>query len=156
MTEYWYDDDGNISRQSVKVDVSTTNITDYSNNYFNKPDSITAYVKDGDIFGNDVGDTGVCPIVTSYTYDDNGNIETLTQQIDNSNSVVTTYTYDDMNSQIGMSQPGADEYDNTVTISTATIYNWNGNPLISTDANGNQTAYTYESAGPTRKSDRCG
>ena len=146
-TKYEYDADGNISKEIVYTDADNTNITEYNYNYMGKVSEKKVHVKAGDIEGNDFSSTEDSILSTSYTYDKNGNLKTITTP----DAVITTYTYDNMNRQTGVSQPGIDEYLMSVTISSSTDYDWQGNKVKTTDANKNDTEYFYNKRGLLEK-----
>ena len=142
-TEYQYDADGNTSQEKVYTETENYIVTDYRYNHLGKIAEKTEYIKAGDLEGNDINSTGDVSVITAYTYDQNGNLETMTT-LDN---VTTTYTYDNMNNQTGVSKPGMDEYGNQTNISSSTKYDWQGQPVEEIDANGNITKYTYDQRG---------
>ena len=49
-----------------------------------------------------------------------------------------------------VSMPGQDEYGSPVTIITSTTYDRQGKPLVRTDAEDNETQYTYDILRPSR------
>ncbi|MDP4144966.1 MAG: right-handed parallel beta-helix repeat-containing protein, partial [Bacillota bacterium] len=136
--EYVYDADGNLQKETDYVNTNITNVTDYVNNYFGKPDTKTTYVLSSDIYGAATTSPTIS-LVTSYTYDLDGNVKTITTP----DNVVTTFTYDNMDRQLSMSQPGIDETGKAVTIGTSVTYDWAGKVLTSTDANNNTTSNVY-------------
>ena len=141
--DYFYDEDGNLKREDVYVDASTKNTTEYANNCLGKPDTKKVYVRKGDIEGNSFEDNSEIELDTQYTYDGNGNIKTEQTP----DKVTKTYFYDNMDRQTGVSQPGRDEYGAAVVITSSTLYNWAGKPLVTTDANGKVTNYAYNQMG---------
>ena len=142
-TEYQYDADGNTSQEKVYADTENYIVTDYRYNHLGKVAEKTEHIKAGNLEGNDINSTEDVSVITAYTYDQNGNLETMTTP----DNVTTTYTYDNMNNQTGVSQPGMDEYGNSVNISSSTKYDWQGQPVEEIDANGNITKYTYDQRG---------
>ena len=142
-TEYQYDADGNTSQEKVYTDTENYIVTDYRYNHLGKVAEKTEYIKAGDLEGNDINSTGDVSVITAYTYDQNGNLETMTTP----DNVTTTYTYDNMNNQTGVSRPGMDEYGNQTNISSSTKYDWQGQPIEKIDSNGNITTYTYDQRG---------
>jgi len=152
-TEYEYDNDGLLARRRNFTDSGNYIRTEYTNNYWGKPDVIRVYVREGDISEHSFSDNDPLALTTDYTYDVNGNIATETAP----NGVMTTYTYDKLNRLTGMSQPGTDEYGSPVTIETKRIYDYAGNVVSEIDANSNETVYDYDGRGfLTRKMDALG
>lgn len=145
--EYLYDDDGNKVKESVYTDTSNALVTEYTYNYLGKISTQIQHVTEGDLYGYSHSSTEDKLLVTSYTYDKNGNIESVTTP----NNVTTTYEYDALNRQLSQSQPGLDETGASVTITTSTTYDWQGQPLTKTDAKGNITAYSYNQMGLLEK-----
>ena len=145
--EYRYDDDGNLSKELVFTDNIKYIKTEYDNNYLGKPKTKKVYVFDGDIYGNPIERRNLIPITTTYTYDYNGNLKEVTTP----DNVTTTYSYDKLDRQTSVSQPGIDEYGNSAVISTVTNYDWEGNVIVSFDAKGNKTEYTYNKRGQLEK-----
>ena len=156
-TKYEYDADGNISKEIVYTDADNTNITEYNYNYMGKVSEKKVHVKAGDLEGYDFTSSEGKILLIKYTYDKNGNLETkTTPEIlptpeTTTPIVTTTYTYDNMNRQTGVSQPGIDEDERSVTISSSTEYDWQGNKVRTTDANGNDTRYLYNKRGLLEK-----
>ncbi|HCC07105.1 MAG TPA: hypothetical protein DEP72_02915, partial [Clostridiales bacterium] len=101
------------------------------------------HMKAGDIVGNNFNDTTDMLLITTYKYDNNGNLTTVTTP----NGVTTTNAYDVLDRVTSQSQPGVDENANVVTITTSATYNWEDKPLTTTDANGNVTTYKYSPIG---------
>lgn len=142
-TDNVYDNDGVLSRQDVYVDSTNKNTTEYVNNHLGKPVEKKVHVKSGDLYGNSFNNTDDTILVTSYTYDKDGNLKTVTTP----DNVTTTYFYDKLDRQTGVSRPCKDEYGNDATVVTATTYDWEGKVLTTTDANGNTTTNHYNQRG---------
>ena len=122
----------------------------YTYDGFYRRDTRTLHVGDGITttyrFMNGAGENTTTTVVesvseggftTSYTYDANGNILSITRTNDATNEVVDTkvYRYDGKNQLIF---EGTSE-----TVGTTYTYDNNGNILSKTDANGNVTVYSY-------------
>lgn len=142
-SEYFYDNDGNVSEEDVYTDPTSRNITEYTYNQMGDPLTKKVHVQAGDLAGNDIASTQDVTLTTTYSYDKNGNLTTVTTPDD----VTTTYTYDALNRQTSTSQPGLDEHDAAVNIVTSTTYDWEGKPLTKVDANGKTSRYAYNQRG---------
>ena len=142
-TEYLYDADGNVSRERVYASAEEYNTTYYHNNYLGKVTEKREYVKARDLVGDYVDGTLDIALITTCTYDKNGNLKTVTAP----DLVSTTYTYDGRNLQTSAAQSGRDEYGNPAELKTTTAYNWQGQPVETSDAGGNTTSYTYDKRG---------
>lgn len=118
-------------------------VTEYTNNHLGKPSEKKVHVSAGDIYGNAVGNTADSVLLTSFTYDRNGNLQTQTEP----DTTTTTYAYDALNRQLSVSMPGIDEEGQAATVSTSTTYNWAGNTMTKTDARGKTTSYEYDKMG---------
>ena len=121
-THFNYEEEGNVDL--VSDSTGNTTIFDY-NSY---GDLLWTYSNVTYSFDNIYGD----PVVTI-----------------NPNSQRTDFTYDDLGQQIGTSFTWTDPNNplNTATITTSTIYDYNGRATGSTDANGHSTATVYDYAG---------
>ncbi|MHB1395030.1 MAG: S8 family serine peptidase, partial [Clostridia bacterium] len=142
-TEYYYDDDGNLSREDVYAGINSMLITEYTYNHLGKPTEKKVHVAEGDIYGNIFGSVNDKVLLTAYTYDKNGNLKTQTTP----DTVTTTYTYDNLDRQLSISQPGADEEGVPTTITNSFTYNWEGKLLTKTDARSKTTRYEYNLKG---------
>ncbi len=142
-TDYVYDADGNLSKQTVYADANTQETTEYQNNYLEKHDIKIVHIRKGDIYGNNASDISNYIVKTSYSYDKDGNVKTMTT----ADGTTTTYGYDNLDRQISVSQPGLDQNGNTATITITKALNYSGKVLMSTDANKNATYYVYDGRG---------
>jgi len=142
-TEYQYDDDGNVKLETVYINGSDTKVTEYEYNHLEKVSRKKVHVKKGDLVDYSFGNTEGTVLETTYAYDKNGNVETVTTP----DQVTTRYYYDSMNMQIRVSKPGKDEYNNACDIVSSTTYNWEGKPETQIDANGSTTTITYNKRG---------
>ena len=141
-TEYTYDDNGNVTDVYSYYDASDCSHKSYTYDNMDRALTESIVVQNRDITGYD-NTTADLTLTTSYTYDLNGNVETMTD----ADNVTTTYTYDQMNQLLTTSQPGLDETGTPVTITTSKTYDWAGNVLTATDALGNVTTYAYDAQG---------
>ncbi|WP_338058871.1 RHS repeat-associated core domain-containing protein [Acetivibrio clariflavus] len=148
---YEYDADNNLSSEKVYTSATEYILTKYENNYFGKPFKKLQSVRKGDISGNTFTDNTLIDLVTIYTYDKNGNIETITSP----EQIKTTFGYDNLNRQTSVSYEDSfvEASGNTKTgiIKTSKVYNYAGNPIRETDANGNVTEYSYNNRGMLEK-----
>ncbi len=143
VTEYRYDKNGNISAEIVYLDEETTKETEYEYNYLGKVETVTQHAEAGDIYGNGFDDRENITLITSYRYDANGNViskKTPDQKI-------TAYSYDKLDRQASRTMEDTDEYGNPADITTTATYDFAGNIVTSTDANGNVTKNNYNSRG---------
>lgn len=142
-TDYFYDDDGNVVKEEVYTGPAEKNTIEYIHNHRGNPLTRKVHVRAGDIAGNDSHNNQDLVLTTTYTYDLNGNVKTVTTP----DNVTTTYDYDHLNRQTKVSRPGVDENGSAVTIATTTTYNWEGKPFSTADAKGQTTAYSYNQRG---------
>ena len=77
-TEYRYDDDGVLAAEDQYIDDTTFETIEFENNHLGKSVEERRFVKNSDLYGNDFNDAGITIIRTRYTYDDNGNLKTVT------------------------------------------------------------------------------
>ncbi|MCG1025143.1 kelch repeat-containing protein [Dehalobacter sp.] len=139
-TDYFYDNDWNLSEKDVYTSSTTKNVTEYINNEFGKPVTIKVHIRAGDLYGNSFSSNTDTFLTTTNTYDKNGNIVTVLRP----DNVTITYTYDNLDRLTGTSMPGVDENNNSVTITTGATYDWAGKVLTQTDANGHTSTNTYD------------
>ncbi|WP_368292719.1 kelch repeat-containing protein [Dehalobacter sp. TBBPA1] len=138
--EYQYDDDSNVSKVDNYTSTTAKNTTEYVNNYLGKPVQEKCHVRQGDLYSNAFNSDTDTTLITSYTYDKNGNILTQTRP----DNVTITYTYDNLDRMISTSMPGVDENNDTVTITTSTTYDWADKVLTQTDANNHTVTNTFD------------
>ncbi|MGB8451358.1 MAG: RHS repeat-associated core domain-containing protein, partial [Anaerocolumna sp.] len=146
-TEYEYDADGNKEKETVYLDGDRTKVTEYEYNHLGKPVKVIQHVEAGDIYGNDSGSTADLLLVTTYTYDADGNVITMTTP----DNITTSYEYDKLDRPVTQSVPVLDEYGNQTVIVTATTYDYAGNIISSADGNGNITRNIYNRRGLLEK-----
>ena len=137
-TEYEYDNDGNVSKMSVYTDSDSKNITEYINNSRGQVVTETNHISSDTIY-NDSRNT----LVTTFTYDLNGNLLTKTTP----DGVVVSSTYDKQNRAVTTSQSLTDENDEVRTAVIEEKYNSNDNVYYRKDAKGAETFYVYDNRG---------
>jgi len=130
-TEYCYDDDGNLSREDIYTDSVSVLSTEYTYNHLGKPAEKKVHAEEGDIYGYTFGSTNDKVLLSTYTYDKNGNLKTQTSP----SGVTTAYTYDKLDRQLSVSRPGTDEEGTAATITNSFTYNWEGKLLTETVMN---------------------
>ena len=140
-TAYEYDANGNLVRETITINSNTTKKTEYEYSHLGKPLSMTRHVQAGDIYGNALGATDNYLLVTTYTYDADGNVLTMKEP----EGTITSYEYDYLDRPVTQTVQGLDEYGHPAAITTATAYDYAGNVISSTDANGS-TTYNYYNA----------
>ncbi|MGH2457578.1 MAG: DUF6531 domain-containing protein, partial [Chloroflexota bacterium] len=124
-TTYSYDNLGNLSRVTRdQGDSANERATDYTYDGLNRPRTETQYPN---------WPTTSPTVVTSYTYDGNGNRLTLKDPL----GQTTSYGYDPLNRLTSIS------YSDGVTPNVAYSYDANGNRTAMTDGTGT-TTYTYD------------
>jgi YD repeat-containing protein len=97
-----------------------------------------------DIYGNGTDDAGTVNLITTRTYDKQGNMLTETD----ANGIKTTYTYDLADHKLSRSQPGLNESNTAVSaIKTAWTYAWDGQILTETNALNRKTTHEYDARG---------
>ena len=143
ITEYEYDADGNMVKETIFIDDSTAKITEYGYNHLGKAVTMRQHVQSGDIYGNSLGLTADHLLVTIYTYDADGNMLTMTAP----DGTMTTKEYDYLDRPVTQIVQGLDEFGNAAEITTSVVYDYAGNIIRSTDANGNTTSSTYNAMG---------
>jgi len=90
------------------------------------------------------GITTTAPVTTSYTYDGDGNRQTLAS----ANGGTTTYAYDHLGRRVTTTEPSVRLYDGTTTSPIETTgYDKDGNAVSTTDANGAVTTSGYDPLG---------
>ena len=147
MTDYRYDADGVLNGEDVYTGTTNYNRTEYVNNYMGKTDQKRMYVRMGDIYGNDINNNADTILTTSFTHDKNGNVKTVMTP----DGIITEYAYDNLDRQLSISQPGLDEFGNIAAIITSQQYNWQGQVVSKTDANGHSALYDYNKRGLLEK-----
>ncbi len=87
---------------------------------------------------------------TSYTYDNDGNVLTITDPLGNVSGATasfhtTTIAYDGLNRKISQTSPVPNSDGSGTASVTSWTYDLIGNMTSMTDPNGNRTTYTYDS-----------
>ncbi len=142
-TDFSYDADGAVSRQDLHVTAADVHTTEFANDDHGKPTIKTVWVRKGDMFGQSLDDAELTSVSTSFTYDGNGNLKTMTTP----DGVCTTYQYNALDQATGSSYPMLDEYGQSVLASRTRTLAWDGQPISETDAKGHATSYSYDGKG---------
>lgn len=140
---YEYDANGNIIKETVLINDKASKVTEFNYNHLGKQETVIQYVDAEDIYGDDTNSKGEASLVTSYTYDANGNVISMTTP----DGIKTTYEYDTLDRPVTQSVQGLDEHGKSTTIVTTMTYDYAGNILTLTDANGNKTQNIYNMKG---------
>lgn len=165
ITEAWYNENGDLLRQSINgseirkikrdgyVYTETSNDGNDTIRVVNKykqvikitfPDGsvrTTEYVPGTSFPTRKANEKG---IVTLYEYDSNWNLKKLTEAAGTSEQRITTYTYDDYGDRLTTTIE-ADAM--SASVKTSATYDEYGNALTQTDGEGNVTNYTYDVMG---------
>ncbi len=142
-TSFFYDDDNRMTRTEKKVSATESRITEIEYDANGRVTKTHQLVRAGDIEGYNFSDNTTIRLTTSQTYDKNGNVISLT----NPAGVQSQMTYDALNRLVSTSVSNVDEYGQTVTVQTSTLYRWDNQILESIDANGNKTEMQYDARG---------
>jgi len=141
-TEFEFDDNGNIAEKHMYYDPVNYNREYYTYNSMDQLQTSNLVTQNRDIYGYP-DTTADLTLTTTFAYDKNGNILTMTDP----NSIVYSSTYDLMDRRLTTSQPGVDENNAAVAITTSATYDWAGNVLASTNELGHVTTFTYDYRG---------
>ncbi len=143
-TSYQYDGEGRVKQETLLIDSSKTQSSEYSYNYLGKTTSITSKIRKGDIAGNSYSDNNILDVVTTNQYDVSGNLLKTKDAAGN----VTEYTYDKLDRVLSIKKELKDSTGQVISqILTSKTYNWDGQVATATDAKGNHTSYTYDAKG---------
>ncbi|HEY9060073.1 MAG TPA: S8 family serine peptidase [Pseudobacteroides sp.] len=147
-TEFEYDADGNVNRETVYVDKTNKITTIYENNQFGKTVKQKEYIEKRDLAGNDTGlKEDLQELVTSYEYDKEGNVVSVSKPDGTKND----YVHDKLGRQTSTVIYEVDEAGNEIIETTSTTYDFEGKKISSTDANGYTTKYQYNRMGLLEK-----
>ncbi|PKM94319.1 MAG: hypothetical protein CVU84_12750 [Firmicutes bacterium HGW-Firmicutes-1] len=144
---YGYDKEGRRIKQNEYTTDTYSNATEFEYDHKNNVIKKTIYVIALDLAGNDLSDSSLVPITTSFKYDKNENlIETI-----NENDKITKYSYDKINRGLSITTPGQDENLNFINITSSKEYDFRGNVIKETDPNGCVTTFIYTPKGDLDK-----
>ncbi|HEY9059584.1 MAG TPA: kelch repeat-containing protein [Pseudobacteroides sp.] len=157
-TSFTYNNDGTVLSENRYASIGPDRIykTEYSSNYLGKVSVENVYVNAGEIAYSDSNattNTNAVILKTEHDYDLNGNVISdisyeKENKTDPTNRIIkTTYGYDKMDRQISKLQYGKKADGNTDVSINSVLYNWQGNPVTTTNANGNTTKLEYNSRG---------
>jgi RHS repeat-associated protein len=142
-SKYYYDLDNSIEKEEVHTDSDRLNVVEYENNYLGKPVKKHISVRMGDLYGNSFENSEIKKLTTVYTYDKNGNV----QSIQAPGNISTYFVYDRLDRLKETFQEGTDEAGNKATYRSSKSYNWEGKVLTETDPKMNTTQYSYNKQG---------
>ncbi len=142
-TEYEYDANDNLTKETIYLEADDKQVTDYVYNYLGKEVSIKKHIDTKDLYGYDFNEISDIPLITSFTYDANGNILTKSTP----DNVITSYEYDNLDRTVLETTSGLDENNQSTLITTSYSYDYNGNKLSTSDAKGNVTRNIYDKRG---------
>ncbi|MDE7300274.1 MAG: InlB B-repeat-containing protein, partial [Lachnospiraceae bacterium] len=144
---YTYDADGNVTRVQTgdgTVGENTAVITEATYDFRGNPLTQTAYIRNGDLAGNDFADSGVTALTSSFQYDLEGRLVVETTP----DGVTKTYIYDAAGNLLSTAEPVYDadgELQGTAVVTAE--YDSMGRVVKATDENGASTIYEYDSRG---------
>ena len=142
-TAYEYDADGNLKREDIFTSKNSYNTTEYTTNHLGKTTSKTIYINKGDLYGNELESTEKQALITTYTYDSNGNLTSVKTPDNNS----TIYTYDVLGRQTSVQKQEINEKGQPEKATTEITYDCQGNILTQKDPRGNITTNIYSERG---------
>lgn len=140
---YTYDKDGNLAQKEEYLNSQNKQVTTFTYNHRNQVKTETIQVQAGHIYGNAIGVATTIPVITTYDYDKNGNL----QEILNGEGIKTTFDYDFNNNQTKIISNVTQTEGNSVQIVKEILYDAQGQPLKVIDPNGNITEYEYDKRG---------
>jgi|GEM_PF-663947 len=133
-TDFEYDLDRTLNKETTKKNDSENIVVQYENNYFGKPDSKKLYVDKKDLYYNEYTDSGNEVVETIYTYDKEGNIKSIeTDDVyteeDLDDRYTITYTYDNLGRKTGTEKYVVAEDGTARKLTNKTDFNWQGKPV---------------------------
>ena len=157
ITEYQYDDDRTLTKEVVYTNSDgSAQVTQYQNNYLEKPAYKLSEIMKKDIYGNSMSDNSISNIWTGYEYDKNGNIVTERNYGVLDSSAITgeepalnttKFEYDNANRLIATIKQAKNANGDDTTITTRQNYTWDGKVYQSIDGNAGVTTNNYDSRG---------
>jgi RHS repeat-associated protein len=136
--DYWYDNDGNLSKEELYASPTEKNTIEYINNSIGKVFQKKIHVNPDDLY-NDSRSV----LITETLYDLNGNPVTVTTPDDEE----TIFAYDNQNRQTGVTKTITGEDGEPATVTTEILYNPADKPRYTKDANGNETRVIFNAKG---------
>ncbi|TYQ16376.1 UNVERIFIED_CONTAM: YD repeat-containing protein [Acetivibrio alkalicellulosi] len=158
ITNYFYDEDINLEKETITIDDNRTVETKYTYNYLGQPETKERRVRKGDIFGYSFETANdEIYLVTEYEYDYNGNlIEHIQGKVrdiatgvlsETDDTFVTSYVYDNLDRMTTEIKDIIDKNGNPVELETVVQYNWEGKKAKITYPNLNETEFVYDLRG---------
>ncbi|MDQ6423102.1 S8 family serine peptidase [Paenibacillus sp. LHD-117] len=138
-----YNLDGQLVRKEEYSSASASMVTQYAYNHRGQIISQKNPVRGGDISGVAFTSNNLIQLETKTRYDANGNIVSVITP----DGKETKYEYDALNRVTKTKSEALDEFGKPSIATTETTYNWQGNPLTSTDVLGRKTSYSYNANG---------
>ena len=144
---YSYDADGNVTRVQTgdgTVGENTAIVTEAVCDFRGNPLSQTAYIRNGDLAGNDFADNGVTALTTTFRYDREGRLIAETAP----DGVTKTYIYDAAGNLLSTEEPVYGEDGRLLGTAVVTAeYDCMGRVVKATDERGAATVYKYDGRG---------
>jgi len=148
-TNYTYDGEGRQIQINQSISPTENQITEKKYNYLGKEVSITQKVRAGDIAGNTYSDDNSIDLISTFSYDLNGNPTSSSDVAGN----ITLATYDKLNRVLSTTRQLKNAKGELISnVTNSQTYTWDGKIANQTDAKGNKTSYSYDAMGNQTKS----